>query len=311
MSHSTLKILFSFVGVSLLVTSAQAQLVNDQASGVLTSGVFVTGGNSGSLQTLQQYYRQETGYRVPTRDVGGVYFVKPNVPEIFNGAESLRTKLAPEQIPTSFRPIVADIEAYINSHAVRAATANNKISNHFLAGKIARLSFCFGTDPYAVTAQIEAESKFDQYAVSPTGAVGLTQMTSVAIDEVNDQLGSRANQGAVATNTEYFAQAISCYTGGLPFATMFSKVGGMMPKGTQIRTNARQAAIAKKWLRANIDRQLVYGQVALKIYLGLAHSQGLSGLAAYKEAMKNYNGDVHNGNNHRYSNGVMAQINSI
>lgn len=251
----------------------------------------------------------DIGYRLSPSDLSASYFLKEDIRSTFTAAEPMRGRIPAGRMLAAFRPITAKVLSLIEGGAAPDTERRNEISNAYLAAKIVRLAFCFGTDPYAVTEQIRAESRFDQTQVSPTGAVGLTQMTSIAIDEVNDQLGNRAKTGANVANFPYLRGAISCYLGTTDFHAMFES--GVFSQGKTINGNWGLSSRAKAWLRADIDRQLIYGQIALKIYLALARDAGLEGRAAYTEAMRNYNGDRKGGHDRAYSRGIMTRLDTI
>lgn len=59
----------------------------------------------------------------------------------------------------------------------------------FFAHALVELSFCFGIDPLMLAGMFFIENTFRQFPISPTGAVGISQMTPVAILEAELQLG--------------------------------------------------------------------------------------------------------------------------
>ncbi len=65
----------------------------------------------------------------------------------------------------------------------------NKIESYELANIITEVSNCFEIDPFIFSGMIFWESRYYVENTSPTDAVGLTQMTSIAIKEVHDQMG--------------------------------------------------------------------------------------------------------------------------
>src|SRR5687768_784386 len=73
-----------------------------------------------------------------------------------------------------------------------------------LADTVDVLSRDLKIDAYVFASLLRKESRFKRTAVSPTGAVGFSQMTGKAISEVNDQLGMRGAGGARLDTTAYF-----------------------------------------------------------------------------------------------------------
>jgi hypothetical protein len=237
----------------------------------------------------------DAGYR-PTQDnVQASFVLNPVAQKIFSENAALRAKM-PSTTPMVFLPVVQDVNRFIlDQEKARGFSTEktNGISNWALAVRITRLAFCFKTDPLGVAAQVQIESSFDRTKVSPTGAVGFTQMTSVAIDEVNDQLGNRGNSGSPEENLPHWQAATRCYLGGRDFTPMFAD--GTIAPGKVVSKDAKLRAAAKTWLRSHLDRDLIYGQITLKTLLANAKSRGFTGKAAYEEAFRRYNGEPKGG----------------
>jgi hypothetical protein len=254
----------------------------------LSDGVIRIGFGEGN-DTIASMF--DSGYRIDQEDMSAPYVITPLARKIFSQNAGLRPNL-PAATPMVFLPLVQDVARFIvakeNERHVNTEAVNG-ISNWALAIRITRLAFCFGTDPRGIAAQIQIESSFDRTKVSHTGAVGFTQMTSAAIDEVNDQLGNRNGAGSRVENYLYLYQAIRCYMGGRRFKPMF--FDGTIPRGKLVAKNPRLRTAAKNWIRGSIDRELIYGQITLKTLLAHARSQGLKGEAAYREAFRRYNGE--------------------
>ncbi|WP_218109834.1 transglycosylase SLT domain-containing protein [Oligoflexus tunisiensis] len=85
-------------------------------------------------------------------------------------------------------------------------------SPELLAFAIRTLAMDFDLDARLLTAMIAQESAFDARAVSPTGAVGLTQLTVIGISEFLDQSGvvyaHLGNRVYAGSGTAYFQEAI-------------------------------------------------------------------------------------------------------
>ena len=284
---------------------AQAQTA-PEPDGVFNSGVYNVG--FGNEIDSPPAFSIDAGFHVEKIDLRRSFILGPKTEKIFATNAALRLNM-PVTTSKVFLPIVQDISAFIeNQENLRGHSVekDNGLSNWALAIKITRLAFCFGTDPRGITAQIKKESTFDRKRVSSTGAVGFTQMTGVAIDEVNDQLGNRGAASAKPENIPYLMSAISCYLGGgQKFVPMFAD--RTIPAGKLVNKNSVYRAAAKKWLRASIDRDLIYGQITLKVLLAYAFENGKTGAAAYIDAFRRYNGEPHGGAQ-RYSIDVMNTI---
>lgn len=251
----------------------------------------------------------DAGYRLRESDVRASYVLSPLAQKIFTENAALRAKM-PATTPMVFLPIVQDVNKFIVAQEKARGSSTEKqngIGNWALAVRITRLAFCFSTDPRGIAAQIQVESSFDRTQVSPTGAVGFTQMTGIAIDEVNDQLGNRDALGAREENYPYLYAAIRCYLGGRDLAPMFAD--GTIPRGKLVAKDAKLRDAAKKWLRASVDRDLIYGQITLKTLLAYASSRGLRGEAAYVEAFRRYNSEP-GGAARQYSKDIVTSMKS-
>ncbi len=60
-----------------------------------------------------------------------------------------------------------------------------------MGSEVIRISSCFDIDSRILLGLIKLEFEYNQDAVSFSGASGLTQFTTIGIQEVNDQLGIR------------------------------------------------------------------------------------------------------------------------
>jgi hypothetical protein len=289
---------------SAVQAQAQAELQNAQ---MMNGGLYI----EGSVADYQATLIHDSGYRVDGDHLQSSFLVTPAAKTIFTANAGLRAKM-PQAMPKVFAPIVLEIADYINKIGKAGGKNNetkNGLTNMQLAIKITRLAFCFGTDPYGIAAQIKKESTFDRTVISGTGAVGFTQMTGVAIDEVNDQFGSRGKDGTIMDNVPYIRQAANCYLGaGKRYLPMFE--AGVISKGTSVTKNKVALARSKRWLRAHVDSDLIYGQVILKILLARARADGLRDKAAYSRAFKDYNGEPR-GRDRRYANEVLSSMKTI
>ena len=298
MKHTRLVKTF-VIASSLLVTTLLSADASAQDA-TFQNGVYTVGFEDSHPAVLI-----ETGFRIDNDDIRSSFILTPYTQKVFSAKAPLLTNM-PVRTPEEFRPLVQDITNFFEKLDRQRGFSNEKangITNWNLAIRIVRLGFCFGTDPRVIAAQIKKESNIDRTSVSGTGAVGFTQMTSNAIDEVNDQFGNRGVANANLENVPYLANAIRCYMNPRPFAAMFND--GTIKKGKLATKDARTRLAAKKWLRANIDRDLVYGQVTLKVLLGKAADSGLRGRRAYAVALARYNGEP-NGKAAKYARDILA-----
>jgi hypothetical protein len=163
-------------------------------------------------------------------------------------------------------------------HAISRATGRtgvDLIEVRALAKKIIHVSKCFGIDPIHFAALIWRESRFDQTAQSPTGAIGITQMTYAGIEEVLDRLalGSHRRFGALR------AQVASCQPGFLE----------------HVPTEVTAEALAH-WhdrVETQLDDALVMGAILFKLDLASAESIPARPMRElYRTAFENYNGEA-------------------
>ena len=295
-------------------TTAHAQFTDvngeqdqEQEAQLVPGNLFI----EGSIEDYRRSLLHDSGFRVNGDNLAGEYLVMEDAKTVFK-AQAAARKNMPAKLPRGFEPIVKDLAVYIDKIGMAGANDNeakNGIPNLELAAKITRLAFCFGTDPYGIAAQIKKESTFERKRISGTGAVGFTQMTGVAIDEVNDQLGNRGINGTIMENVPYLRSAAACYLGpGRRFIPMFE--AGVIPKGKNVVGNAVLLKRAKAFLRTHIDSDLIYGQITLKVHLARAKKLGLTGKAAYVYAFKAYNGEPR-GRAGKYAVDVLTSMKSI
>lgn len=164
-----------------------------------------------------------------------------------------------------------------------------------LPSKLVRLSFCFGFDPLVFTGLVKQESHFYRFAKSPTKASGFTQLTTIAIKEVNEQLGVYGPGYHGEGAPETFHRYIQCYLGEKKKWSNFwedpilspehKKIASyitIIPRKKEDRVKLNRALqIQKHWLNHDPDRNLIYGAILFKLYLG--HFGG------YSMALRQYN----------------------
>ncbi len=156
---------------------------------------------------------------------------------------------------------------------------NTRYTRNQIAWKIYAISSCLNIDPIVYSSLIFTESNYISLAVSPTGAVGLTQFTNIGIKEVNDQLGRRGSSYAKTTSMRYFNSVIK---------NCISELNGIS-NYRKLWTFKEQ----KKRLLENADHSLIYGAIYLKSLLSVAkyESNQLDTQGLYFEALRRYNND--------------------
>ncbi|MBT3586648.1 MAG: hypothetical protein HN509_17190 [Halobacteriovoraceae bacterium] len=198
-----------------------------------------------------------------------------------------------------FFPIINRIHKTIEKNAPKNAAAHNGVGHLELAKKIVKVSLCFGNDPYMVAAKLFMETRFDRSLTSPTGAVGFSQMTSIGIDEVNDQFQNRGPDYAPRKNKKKFKKMIKCFLGDNSFENMFEDK--TIVKGARATKSSATRSAAKKWIQSSLDRDLIYGNLLLKTYAAANYKEGRSIANIYLAALGDYNGDTN------ISNGIMVK----
>lgn len=203
----------------------------------------------------------------------------PNVLNLFEEYSHLRSE-ANAHLPSAFAPLISFIEEYIKANDKPESEETNGISHHKLAIQIVRASFCFGNDPFMMAAKMRRETNFTRTAVSPTGAVGFSQMTTIAVKEVQDQLSGNLDVSAPGAKKAY-QEAIHCFSGiknyELPNAPAF----------------ALKERVGLKWAF-----DMVLGQIHVKTLVSNAKAAEGYGnntggvVAAYEDAFADYNGDT-------------------
>lgn len=169
-----------------------------------------------------------------------------------------------------------------------------------LAKQIDIVAKCFQVDPYILAGLIKTESRFMPEAVSPTGAVGLTQFTGIAIDEVHDQTGRRGTGRASAGAIRYFNGVVDgCIKSNFP---QLSHV--LLWKTTNNRSSQKNALMEKPEL------SLIYGAILLKTYLAYRATSSSSKLSVYDKALQQYNGEPGN-RKVKYASNVLAAARAI
>lgn len=139
--------------------------------------------------------------------------------------------------------------------------------------EVIRISQCFKIDARLYLALMRMESNFERGAISHTGAVGLSQFTSIGAQEVNDQLGERGRDYANVRNTNYLNELINnCSSNWLH---LWERAEGWQNQ--------------KRLFLEDIELSLIYGAILLKVYLAKNYEEDLR--QNYYNALVNYNGE--------------------
>lgn len=235
--------------------------------------------------------RQELGYRRSGMGttLQGAIIVNSLVEQLFEKYETLRDAKGIE-LPSEFSVLVRFLEGYIKANAQRDAETVNGMSHHSLAVQVVRASFCFGNDPFMIASKMRRETGFRRASISPTGAVGFSQMTGDGISEVKDQMAvngqrlinRRLHDVSMSNARTEFLQAIRCFSGLEPNQLTF-------PAGTNEQIKAR--------LRNSWAWDMIFGQTMIKAIVSWAMASGQyantteGSKLAYRETFARYNGD--------------------
>lgn len=156
---------------------------------------------------------------------------------------------------------------------------NSSHTRNQIAWKIYAISTCLNIDAIVYSSLIFSESNYVSSAVSPTGAVGLTQFTNIGIKEVNDQLGRRGPSFSRASSIRYFRSVIEdC----ISYENGIANYQDLWTFNNQ-----------KQRLLSNADHSLIYGAIYLKSLLSVAKYklEQASMRDIYYEALRSYNND--------------------
>ena len=177
------------------------------------------------------------------------------------------------------------IETYIEQTNPRRDQTH--LSNADLAKDIVKVARCFRIDLPLFTGLIRQESLFNERAVSPTYAYGLTQFTSIARREVGDQLGRRGPDYARLTATQYFRNVIEDCV----FDSGDEEWQDLWDAADELDVSEGRVLLAKP------KHALVYGAILLKTLLSNAKTPIMqttthtSSGPLYWRAVYEYNGD--------------------
>ncbi|MCB9026720.1 MAG: transglycosylase SLT domain-containing protein [Bdellovibrionaceae bacterium] len=231
------------------------------------------------------------------------------ITEIYKYNVKLRTNEIPfERLPREFEDTINALHKFILENSVQSLAKNEKDPYDFFSGKngvrngrgftfnrdelprkIARLAFCFGTDPFVYASMLQQESKFSVHATSKSGASGLAQLTNSSITEINEQFGLLGPKYRPKDSVEFLNQAIACYYGPKKkWVNMWED--GTIPMGAKAYVGSKigdgrilkNIDNIKQWLKRDPDRNLVYGMAYFKMLINRENK-------TYADAIKDYN----------------------
>lgn len=235
--------------------------------------------------------RQELGYTRGGMDgtLQGSIVANNLVDRLFSKYASFRD-VKGLVLPAEFSVLVRFVEGYIKANAPKDAESVNGMNHHNLAIQVLRASFCFGNDPFMIASKMRRETGFRRASISPTGAVGFSQMTGDGIAEVRDQMAvggqrivnRRARTVSMPNARGEFLQAIRCFSG-------LEQNQWTFPSGTNEQIKAR--------LRNSWAWDMIFGQTMIKAIVSWAMAGGQFAntaqgkILAYRETFARYNGD--------------------
>ncbi|MFN8943623.1 MAG: hypothetical protein ACK5WZ_03270 [Pseudobdellovibrionaceae bacterium] len=231
----------------------------------------------------------DAGYREGSQYVTSSFYIDPVVTRVFTHLERSLTHI-PATLPPQFNSVKLPIRQYIENYRRSVFDSSpelHQLTFDQLAEKITRAAFCFKIDPKMVVAKLQQETKFDRTAFGPNG-VGMSQLTTDGIEEVHDQLGGRPNQ-APKVNVDFFNAAADCYLGvqnGLDRILWREKV----PRNVSALSENNVNQI-KKLISNNMDLDLIFGHIVLKVNLMQAVRNRATMSSIYSIGMMNYNGN--------------------
>lgn len=261
-----------------------------------------------------------------------------HIQSLYTKYEALK-KIDFYHLPDDFDPIIDEVYEYIQKNSNQYKGPSESDPNGFYVGlngvrngkgftfdkkelptKIVRLAFCFGLDPIVYTGLLNQESKFSTNALSPTKASGFSQLTTIAIVEVSEQLGLLGPAYASDGAEEALNQYINCYYKGYDKKWVNMWEDGTIPAGKEAYRGGNigdgrswlYVSGSKAWLNEDPDRNLVYGAAYFKAML---NRSGIGG--NYYRALARYNvaeQQVYTSKIRRYYNdlspGVSSRINA-
>ena len=243
----------------------------------------------------------DAGYRAGSQYVTSSFYIDPVVARVFTSLDRTITHL-PATLPPQFNSVKLPIREYIENYrrsVFHRSPELHQLTFDQLAEKITRAAFCFKIDPKMVVAKLQQETKFDRTAFGPNG-VGMSQLVTMGIKEVHDQIGGRPDQ-APEVNVDFFNAAADCYLGvknGLDRILW----GQGVPRNSSALSENNVNQI-KRLILNNIDVDLIFGHIVLKVNLMQAVKNRATMRSTYYTGMMNYNGSKIKV---RYANSVLA-----
>lgn len=271
-----------------------------------------------SMEPMDEGMFIDAGYHLAPNLISQNYLLYTPIKQLYFPAKNSSPFVIKYPNLLLFKSVTTNLEKYIkdekngklqecvNDTCTSKFQEINGITELELAKELVNSSYCFGTDPYVIASKVRQESKFDTRAISPTGAMGLTQMTEIGLEEVLDQLGHRGAKFAEPDVNIFIQQALSCYLGasaGAVFKT-FPEIKTYKTKSGRIDYTPETIKSVKRWFsfvkngtnldkRLMIRKQIILGQTLLKVYLAYSYalSKNKNMTNIYNEALKMFNGD--------------------
>ncbi|NUM57254.1 MAG: hypothetical protein HUU56_01405 [Bdellovibrionaceae bacterium] len=261
----------------------------------------------------------DTGYLVKESLINLSFFHYDLTRQLFIPTQTLNSKKFSPNNSALLNEMTDKLEKYVlnEKNGKLSQCTNNQCSNQFLqlngvteremANEVIVSSFCFGTDPFIEASKVRQESKFDIRSVSPTGAIGLTQITGIGLKEILDQFGHRGAKYSSLELKNFIFEAIDCYTGEQKDKVManFPAINTFVSgQRRSLEYTADTIANLKRWISVKpnqtteerailVKRQLILGQTLLKIYLAFSYgtSTNKQTFFVYERALRMFNGD--------------------
>lgn len=260
----------------------------------------------------------DTGYHIQGKIVEQSFLLYSPIKQLYAPGKISSPYAIKFMNTTLLRSITNNLESYIKdekngklqdcsgSNCINKFQDINGLTESQLATELINASYCFGTDPYIIASKVRQESKFDTRSISPTGAIGLTQMTEIGLEEILDQLGHRGAKFAEPEIKTFIEQAANCYLGSTSIDVFktFPKIETYTTKKSRLDYTPESITNFKKWFsyskfssesekKLMVKKQIILGQILLKVYLTYSYSlsKNKNMTNIYNNALKMFNGD--------------------
>lgn len=285
---------------------------------LLSVFIFTLSSPAISMEEIDDGMLIDVGYHLAPNLINQNYFLYKPIKQLYFPSKYSSPFVIKYPNLMLFKSVTENIEKYIkdekngklqeciNNNCTSKFQEINGITELELAKELVNSSYCFGTDPFVIASKVRQESKFDTRAISPTGAMGLTQMTEIGLEEVLDQLGHRGKKFAEPDVNVFIQKALTCYLGASAPSVFqsFPEIKTYENKKGRLDYTPDTIKKVKRWFsfvkngtpydkRLMIRKQIILGQILLKVYL--AYSSALTKnknmTSIYNNALKMFNGD--------------------